>query len=94
MTKGRDFAEIVALKALTWVVSQEDMLGGFLGTSGTARDELRQRVSEPEFLGSVLDYILTDDAWVIAFCDENDLAYEVPMTARQALPGGQDVSWT
>ena len=94
MVTGRAIAETVALKALGWLASQEDMLGGFLGTSGLAPDELRQRAGEPEFLGSVLDYILTDDAWVMAFCDENDLACDVPLAARRALPGGQETSWT
>ena len=30
MVTGRAFAETVALKALGWLASQEDMLGGFL----------------------------------------------------------------
>ncbi|MFZ1725288.1 MAG: DUF3572 domain-containing protein [Albidovulum sp.] len=94
MVAGQDFAETVALKALAWLVSQEDMLGGFMGASGSGADELRQRAGEPEFLGSVLDYILTNDAWVIRFCDDNDLAYDVPMAARGALPGGAEVCWT
>ena len=94
MVTGRDLAETVGLKALAWLVGQDDVLGGFLSASGTAPDELRQRASEPEFLGSVLDYILGSDAWVIAFCDELGLGYDAPMSARQALPGGQDVSWT
>jgi hypothetical protein len=37
---------------------------------------------------------MMDDVWVVQFCDAAGLAYEVPMRARQSLPGGADVSWT
>jgi hypothetical protein len=36
----------------------------------------------------VLDFLLMDDAWVVAFCDAAGLPYEAPMRARAALPGG------
>jgi len=45
-------------------------------------------------LGAVLDYILTDDRIVTAFCQANGLACERPQIARQLLPGGEVVNWT
>ncbi|MEP3033681.1 MAG: DUF3572 family protein, partial [Pseudoruegeria sp.] len=45
-------------------------------------------------LASTLDFILMDDAWVIAFCDAENVPYETPMLARQALPGAEQVHWT
>lgn len=91
---GREFADTVALKALGWLAGREDLLPVFLGASGTAPAELRDRAAEPDFLVSVLDFIVMDDAWVTAFCDAEGLDYAVPMAARAALPGGGDTHWT
>ena len=44
--------------------------------------------------GSVLDFVMMDDAWVVAFCDAVGIAYTTPMQARAALPGGAVTHWT
>ncbi len=90
----QEAAETLALRALAWLAGQEDLLGVFLGASGMSRDELASRAGEPEFLGSLLDFILMDDAWIRQFCDSEGLGYEAPMQARRALPGGEDINWT
>ena len=87
-------AETIAIRALGWLAGNEDLLGTFMGASGTSADDFLTRAKEPEFLVSVLDFLTMDDAWVIEFCDHAGLAYDRPMRARQALPGGQEVSWT
>jgi hypothetical protein len=94
MSQARDTAETTALRALGWLASQDDLLPVFLGATGASEDDLRARAVEPEFLGSVLDFVMMDDAWVIAFCDAENLPYDRPMMARAALPGGAQVHWT
>ena len=89
-----DHAEMIGLKALAWLVGNEELLPVFLGASGTSEAELKDRAADPEFLGFLLDFLLMDDAWVTAFCDANTLPYDQPMQARQALPGGAPVHWT
>lgn len=91
---ARDRAEGVALSALGWLAGNDDLLPVFLGASGLAPGDLRQAAAAPGFLGSVLDFILMDDAWVVAFCDASGLPYEAPRQARQALPGGAETHWT
>ncbi|MDR5652022.1 DUF3572 domain-containing protein [Ruixingdingia sedimenti] len=87
-------AEVVGLQALGWLAGQEDLLGIFLGSTGAAPGDLRARAQEAEFLASVLDFLLMDDGWVIAFCDAAGLPYAAPMQARAALPGGAATHWT
>ena len=87
-------AEIRALSVLAWLVCNEELLPVFLGATGASEDDLRARAGESEFLGSVLDFLMMDDAWVIEYCDGEGLPYDTPMRTRQSLPGGADVSWT
>jgi hypothetical protein len=90
----RKQAEIRALSVLEWLVGNDELLPVFLSATGASEADLRLRAEESEFLGSVLDFLMMDDAWVISYCDSQSLPYEILMQARQALPGGQDVSWT
>ncbi|MEM8580231.1 MAG: DUF3572 domain-containing protein [Pseudomonadota bacterium] len=90
----QEFAEEVALKALSWIAEDEELLQVFLGSTGASVSDLKSLVSEPEFLLSVLDFLTMDDAWIISFCDAAGLAYEIPMHAKSALPGGARVDWT
>ncbi|MCP5036342.1 MAG: DUF3572 domain-containing protein [Rhodobacteraceae bacterium] len=87
-------AEEIALKALTWLVGNDELLPVFMGATGTDEGDLRSRANDPEFLASVLDFLTMNDDWVVAFCDGENLPYQTPMQARQTLPGGADVSWT
>lgn len=94
MTLARNAAETVALGALEWLVGNEDLLPVFLGATGAAQDDLRGSVNDPDFLGSVLDFILMDDAWIIACCDAQSIPYTRLAEARQGLPGGEQRHWT
>ena len=94
MTHSQDTAEALALEALGWLADNDELLPVFLGATGCSPDDLRERAAAPDFLGAVLDFILMDDAFVIAFCDGTGRAYTEVAAARAALPGGQQVNWT
>lgn len=87
-------AETIALQALGWLVSNEELCPTFLGATGTSVDDLRARAGEPDFQASVLQFITMDDAWVVAFCDSVGLGYDQPLQAQFALPGAEQVHWT
>ncbi len=90
----RETAETLAMQALAWIAGNDELLPVFMGSTGADAADMKQRAGEPEFLGSVLDFLLMDDDWVVAFCDQAQLGYDAPMRARQALPGGADMHWT
>jgi hypothetical protein len=94
MSYTRDSAEVFGLRVLSWLVSNEELLPVFLGSSGASEQDVRAGASDPQFLGSVLDFVMMDDQWVIACCDAEGLAYDSLYQARQALPGGEQVNWT
>lgn len=87
-------AQIIALQALGWIASHDELGGIFMGASGASADDLRERASDPAFQASVLEFLTMDDAWVVAFCDTHGHKYEDPLHARYALPGAEQVHWT
>ena len=65
-----------------------------MAMTGAAPADMVRNISSAAFLGTVLDYILTEDALVIAFCDSSSLPYTSVMQARALLPGGESWNWT
>ena len=89
-----DSAEVLALEALSWLVGHDELLPIFLGSSGAGEDDIRARAKDPEFLASVLDFLLMDDGWITEFCQSANYEFDFPLRARAALPGGEAVNWT
>ena len=81
----REVAEIVAIQALSFVAGDPERLGLFLAESGLGPETLRTAAADPQFLGSVLDFVLRDDATVKAFADASKLHPTTIAAARQAL---------
>ena len=90
----QESAETLALDAMGWLVANDEILSVFLDSSGTSAGDLARGTADLAFLASVLDFVLTDDRWVVAFCDSTGRAYSDPMTARAFLPGGEARNWT
>lgn len=90
----RDEAETLALRALAWLVGNDELLPVFLGASGAGLTDLRGRARDPVFLASVLDFLLMDDAWVTGFAAAEHVPPESLARARAALPGGGNPHWT
>ena len=91
---ARESAETVALRVLGWLAARDDLLPVFLDASGCDLADLRRRAGESEFLASVVDFVLSDDAWVIAFSQDSGLPFEALARARASLPGGTLPNWT
>lgn len=94
MGNAQEAAEVIALQVLGWLAGNEELLPVFQGSTGASEADIRAGAGDPAFLGSVLDFVTMDDAWVMQCCDHLGLSYETPMRARQMLPGGEQVNWT
>ena len=92
--RSRESADVLALDARSWLVGNDELLPVFLGSTGASEADLRERAKDPEFLGSVLDFLLMDDLWITEFCSSADYELDFPIRARAALPGGAQVNWT
>jgi hypothetical protein len=87
-------AVVLAIQALGWIAADDEVFPLFMTATGSSMSELRNRAADPEFLAAVLDFLLQDDRWVVAFCDAEGHPYTAPQAARAALPGGAVVNWT
>jgi len=87
-------AEVIGLQALAWLMENDELRPVFLGASGASLEDLKTRAGDSDFLASVLDFILMDDAHVTKFCDGAGLPYETPMLALHSLPGQALPNWT
>ena len=92
--RSQDSAEAIALQALSWLASNDEVFPVFLAATGAAIKDLPSAAQDPAFLASVLDFLVMEDAWVMGFCDAASLPYEAPMQARTGLPGGEMTHWT
>ncbi len=87
-------AQVLAIQALGWIAADDEIFPQFMTATGVSILDLRSRATEADFLVAVLDFLMLDDRWVVAFCDAGGHAYTAPQAARAALPGGEDLHWT
>lgn len=87
---AREVAEIVAVQALSFLAGDPQLLGAFLAETGIGPETLRKSATNPQFLISVLDFILRDDATVKAFANASQLHPTNVAAAREALG---DIRW-
>lgn len=87
-------AELVAARLFDWLAAEPARLAGFLGATGIAPADLRASAGAPGTLLAVLDFMLSDEAMLLAACRELAFAPDLPARARSALPGGEQVHWT
>ncbi len=86
----REVAEIVAVQALGFIAGDPTRLGAFLAETGIGPQSLRAAAADPQFLVSVLDFVLRDDLTVKAFAKQSELHPTNIAAAREVLG---DVSW-
>lgn len=87
--------ESIAIGALSWIASDGEMMGRFLGLTGIEPSQIRSVASEPGFLAAVLDFLLAHEPTLNRFCDDNDIEPKQVASARrrfgdQFVPGPGD----
>jgi hypothetical protein len=81
-------AETLALKGLAFLANSPADLGRFLAISAVEGASLRQSAEDPEFLAAIMDFLLSHEALLTAFCEVESLDAKAIHFARRALPGG------
>jgi hypothetical protein len=85
MTK--EWAEEIALLAIQFLAQRPEDLGSFLAQTGLGPADLRARVTDPEFLGGLLDHLIGNQELLIAFAASASLKPQEVVRARLSFPG-------
>ncbi len=80
-----DSARSMAVSALAFIAADPDRLSRFLAITGLGPDNLRTVAADPAFLGSVLDYLVADEALLVEFAADAGLKPEAVARAHDTL---------
>jgi len=86
----REEAEAIAVKALSFVASDPELLPRFLAITGIEAKSIRRAASEPGFLAGVLQFILAHEPTLLRFAEETATPPAAVGKALRALPLGDD----
>lgn len=78
-------AAILALQALTWVISDETRASRFLALTGVDPADLRAHAGQPAFLAQILAHLESYEPDLVACADALDVSPAALVTARTEL---------
>ena len=84
---SKQAGEFIAIKAVEYFAAHPEALAGFLSYTGTGPAELKANINNPDFLASVLDYMMIDEPTLLDFAQSLDLNPQDIVKARLLLPG-------
>jgi hypothetical protein len=86
-TKISPVADDIALKFISFLVSDDERLNRFCALTGMGEPELKMGLSDATVQSFILDYALSDESLLLAFAADHGLRPEDVVRARQHLPG-------
>jgi hypothetical protein len=73
LSTSPDSARSIAVAALNFLAADGERLERFLSITGLGPHNLRAAAADPDFYGSVLDYLLADEPLLLAFAADAGL---------------------
>ena len=80
-------AAALAVQVLAWLAAAPERLSRFLAVTGLDPASIRAAACEPHFQASVLEYLLQDEALLVAFAADAGVAPSDVERARHAVAG-------
>ena len=78
-------SEAIALDALTFIVSSEEIAGRFIDVTGIDLSRIRDEATKPDFLRGVMQFIIESDELIVACATAVGVKPEEVVAAGQAL---------
>ncbi len=72
---------MIGVAGLSWLAADPERIGRFLAVTGLGPENVRAAARDPSFLPALLDYLLANEADLVAFATEMNLD---PARARMA----------
>jgi hypothetical protein len=82
---SQDESQIIALKALAFLVSDPDRISRFIGITGIAPETIRASADAREFHAGVIDYLRGDQPLLLIFAESEGLDPELIDSAAWCL---------
>jgi hypothetical protein len=79
--------QVIALKALAFLASNEEHLNYFLASSGMDLQDVKELAGNENMLAGLLDHILQDENLLLEFSTSLDCKPGMIVQARNSLPG-------
>ncbi len=92
--KNKEFAEVKALEALSWLSNNPERLNDFMSQSGANISDILERAKEPTFLVFIIEYCLSSDQIAIECSKALSIKPEELNEVLNLLPGGDSYNWT
>ena len=88
-------ADTIAAEALSWMVSDPELLGRFFALTGVDAGDIRHAAADPGFLTGVLDFIMAHEPTLMAFAESSGIKPEKIAAAARTLngPGSAEFGW-
>jgi hypothetical protein len=84
-------AEVIALDILRFLACEPERFSRFLSLSGLSPQDISTSASQPDFLASVMDYLLSDEKLLLEFAESDSLKPQAIVNLRQKLPGATHI---
>lgn len=85
--------EIVAIRALSFVLEQDSLRDRFLAMSGVDAAQLKDMLSDHAALASVLEFLISHEPDLIDAAENQSVKPEDIVRAWRALGGGEGQEW-
>ncbi|WP_313524238.1 DUF3572 domain-containing protein [Shinella sp.] len=89
-TPAAETAEATAVAILGWLAGDPELLSRFLALTGVAPSEVRNAVNDPGFLAGIVDFLMSHEPDLLAFCEATDTKPETVVHAHAVLSGPSD----
>lgn len=87
MSEEKLTANEIAIAVLGWLSTEPEMMNRFLNLSGLGADDLRPLVLDSGFQAGLLDFVVSHEPSLLAFCSAYGLLPEEVSAAWQQLSG-------
>lgn len=89
-TLATEAAEATAVTILGWLAGEPELLSRFLALTGVSPSEVRTAVKDTGFLAGIVDFLMSHEPDLLAFCDATGTKPEAVVHAHAVLSGPAD----
>lgn len=80
-------AEEIAIRALSFLAGEPEHLSRFMALSGMDPDDIAEQAASPHFQIALLGHLMSDEALLLTFCGNENIAPELIAPAHYVLGG-------